>query len=149
MLLLITDDDRPAAVRLNDPPFRDRVDSVIGTLAMDIGLEQQEQPLNGRIAEDDDIVNAAEGRQDLGAFGGWHEGASRTLQPHDVLIVVHGNDQAVGFGRRTPQIPDVPDVQKIETSVGKGQATACQPILPNDLDQLRFLANSSHGSVSC
>ena len=41
-----------------------------------------------------------------------------------IAVVVHRDDQAIGFGRRRLQIADVADVQEIEAAVGEGDGSA-------------------------
>ena len=53
MAFFVADDDRPAAVRLHDRSFRDGFNGVVGTLAMGVRLQELQQTLDGRIAEDD------------------------------------------------------------------------------------------------
>jgi hypothetical protein len=53
MLFFVADDDRAAAVGLNDASLRHGFDRVVGALAVKIRLEEQQETLDGRIGEDD------------------------------------------------------------------------------------------------
>ena len=68
--LRIADDRRAAAVREHDRALGHGVDGVVGAFAVHVGLEQRQQPLDGRIAEDDDIVDAAQRADQLRTIGG-------------------------------------------------------------------------------
>ena len=87
---------------------------------MHVGLEALEQPRHGRVREDDDVVDAAERGDELGAVRRRAAPAGPALQRRHRLVVVDRDDQAVGLGRRALQVADVADVQQVEAAVGEG-----------------------------
>ena len=68
MVFLVADDGRSSAVGLDDRALGNRVDGVVGALAVHVRLQQPQQPFDGRIGEHDHVVDAAQGRHELGAF---------------------------------------------------------------------------------
>ena len=105
---------------------------------MHVGLHQQQQPLDVRIAEDDDVVDAAQRGDELGAIGRRQDRTARALQPGHRPIVVDRDDQAIGFGRRALQIPHVPDVQEVEAAVRERDGLARRSVARDRRDQFRF-----------
>ena len=83
------------------------------------GSSSIEQPLDGRIAEDDDVVHAAQRADQLRAIGRGQDRPPGALQRGHRPIVVDRHDQPVGLGRRALQISDVADVQQVEAAVGE------------------------------
>ena len=67
----------------------------------------------------DDVVDAAQRGDELGAIGGRHDRPARPLQRRDRRIVVDRDDEAIGFARGRLQVADVADVQQVEAAVGE------------------------------
>src|SRR5437870_487429 len=59
MILQVADNRRPPAVTAHGRALRDRLHRVVGALAVHVGLDEREQPLDGVVAEHDDVVDAA------------------------------------------------------------------------------------------
>ena len=67
---------------------------------MHVGLQPLEQPRDGGVGEDDDVVHAAKRRHQLRPAAAARTGRPAPLQPRHRPIVVHGDDQAIGLGGR-------------------------------------------------
>ena len=100
--LRIADDRGPAPVRADDVAFGHRVEGVVRALAVNVRPDQRQQPLHGLIVEDDDVVDAADGRHELGAVGRRQDRPARPLEPAHRSIAVDGDDEPVGFAPRRP-----------------------------------------------
>jgi hypothetical protein len=138
VLFLVTDNDRAAAIGLHDAALRNGIDSVVGTLAVHLGLQQQQQALGGSVAEHHDIVDRLKCGNDFGPLARWHDRSPRALQRGDRSIVVDGNDEAIRLSRGTAQVSNMSDVQEIEASVGESDSPTLSSVASDRLDQLIF-----------
>src|SRR6516164_4033255 len=60
MSLDVADDCDPAAVRADHVPLGNCIDGVVGALAVDVWLDQRQETRDGRVVEDDDVVDASD-----------------------------------------------------------------------------------------
>ena len=67
MLFRVADDGRAAAVGRDDGALGHGVDRVVGALAVHVRLHERQQRLDRRLAEHDDVVDAAKAGDELGA----------------------------------------------------------------------------------
>jgi hypothetical protein len=103
-----------------------------------LGLQQQQQALDGSVAEHHDIVDRLKCGDDFGPLARWYDRSPRTFQRGDRSIVVDGNDEAIGLSRGTAQVSNVSDVQEIEASVGESDSPTLSSVAGDHLDQLIF-----------
>ena len=68
VVLLVPDDRDPAAVAADGVALRHGVEGVVGTLAVDVGLQREQQRRDRRLGEDHDVIHAAQRGQELGAI---------------------------------------------------------------------------------
>ena len=73
--------------------------------------------------------------------------AARSLQGRHRSIVVHRDDQPIGFGRRALQVAHVADVQQIEAAVGERDPASRGAIARHRLDELGLRKNLSHPAL--
>ena len=102
---------------------------------MDVGLQQPQQPLDRQVVEHDDVVDAAEGGDELRAIGGGLHRTPFALQRSHRRIVVHRDNQPVAFGRRALQIAHVADVQEVEAAVGERERPPGRAIARDGFDK--------------
>ena len=89
-------------------------------------------------------MDAAQGGDELGAIRGGQNRPPGALQAGDGPIVVHRDDQPIGFSGRALQIPHVPDMQQIEAAVRKRNRLSRRTLARNRVDKL--LLRNHHGS---
>ena len=118
--LAIADDRRPSAELGHDRTLGHGVDGVVGAFAVHVRRDETQQPLDVRVGEHDDVVDAAEGGDELGALRRRQDRTPFTFQRRDRCIVVDRDDQAIGFLGGGLQVAHVADVQQIEAAVRKG-----------------------------
>ena len=87
---------------------------------MDVGPQREQQRRHGRLGKDDDVVDAAQRGDELGAIRRSAGSAGPAPSAADRRIVVDGDDEPIGLARRGLQVADVADVQQIEAAVGEG-----------------------------
>lgn len=129
MILWIAHDRDAAAVRAHRVALRDRLDRVVGALAVHIRMQQLEKRCHRWLIENDHVVHVTECRNQLGPIGGIQNGAVRAFEGRDRPIAVDPNDESIGLLRGRLEIPNMSDVQKIEAAVGEGVREAVRPIL--------------------
>ncbi len=71
------------------------------------------------LGKQDDVVHGAERGDQLRAGGAGQDRPARSLQRAHRVIVVDGDDQAIGFARGAVEVAHVADVQEVETAVGE------------------------------
>ena len=82
------------------------------------GRSSVKQRRDRRLAEDGDVIDAANRGNELGAYRrgqDWTAGPLRTCGE----IVVDGDDKTIGLRGGGPQISNMADVQEVEAAVGK------------------------------
>jgi hypothetical protein len=144
VVLRIAHDGDAAAVGAHGVAFGHGVGGVVGPLAVHVGLEQTEQPVDIRIREHDHVVDALDGRHHLGALGRREDRTPGPLEAGNRRVVVDRHDQAIGLGRRSLEVADVPDVEDVEAPVGKGHGLARGAVLAHQVLQFRFSYDSAH-----
>ena len=80
VILGIADDGDAAAVAADGLALGHGVDGVVGPLAVHVGLQREQQRRDRRLGEDDDVVDAAQRGDELGAIGGGQERPVRPLR---------------------------------------------------------------------
>ena len=118
MIFGISDNRDATAIPKDRCPLGNGVNRVVGPLAVHVGSKEFEKLGNGRFVKYGDVVDAAKRCHQFSAFGSFQNRSARPFRGRG-LIVVHGNDQPVGFQRGGVKIPDVTHMQEIETAVGK------------------------------
>ena len=103
---------------------------------MHVGLERGEQRADRRFREDDDVIDAAEGGDELGAIGSRKDGSALPFQRADGVIVVDRDHQHVGFASCGLEIADVADVQQVEAAVGECDRAPRRALLGDASHQL-------------
>ena len=144
MILRIADDGDTAAIGQHGLSLRDGVGRVVGALAMHVGLQQPKQAVYVRIGEQHDVIDVFERRDHLCAIGAAQDRPAGSLQRLYGIIVVDGDDQRVGLGRGTREIPHMTHVQDVETSVGKSNRASLSPFGENGLLEIALVQNPSH-----
>ena len=144
MLLPGADDDGPSAVRFHHRTLRHGLDGVVRALAVHIRLHDAQQPLDRRIAEDDDVVDRRKRRQDLCTLGRRDDGTAWAFQRRHRAVVIHRDDEPVGFAGGPRQIADVSHVDEIEAPVRKRQAPTLRSVASDGLHQLRLGHDPTH-----
>ena len=124
VILRVADNRDTAAVAFDDVALGDRVERVVGALAVDVRLQRFEQRADGRLGKDDDVVDAAQRRDELGPIGGGQHRPPLPFQRPHRVVVIDRDDQSVCLGGGGLQIADVADVQQVEASVGERHASA-------------------------
>src|SRR5205085_8458376 len=79
---------------------------------------------DGRLVENDDVVNGAQGRDRLGALALRYEGASVALETLHLFVAVDRDDKHVAERASAFEVSDVPDVKEVEAAVGEDDARA-------------------------
>ena len=121
---------------------------VVGAFAVDVGLDPAQQPFDGVVGEGHDVIDGAEGRDDFGALARGHGRPPRPFQPCDGCVLVHRDNQAIGFGGRALQVSHVADVQQIEAAIGKRNRAPRGAIVRDGVHQLGLAQHPSH-SLPC
>ena len=148
MALGVADDGRAAAVRLDDRTLGNGLDGVVGAFAVDVGLDPAQQAFDVVVGKRHDVIDRVERRDDLGPLGRRHHRPPRPLQPCDRCVLVHGDDEAIGFGGRALQVPHVADVQHIEAAVGERNRAPRGAVVRDGLHQLGLAQHPSHSLPS-
>ena len=144
VLLFVADDDGSAAVVVYDGSLGNRLHRIVGPLAMDLGSQQPQEARDSRVAEDDHVVDAGQSRKHLGTFGRGHDRTACPFQRPDARIVVHRDNQTVGFPGSARQIPHMADVQQVEAPVRERKTPPGRAVARHRVDQFLFGDDSSH-----
>ena len=88
MILWIADDGDAAAVPADDLALGHAVDGVVGAFAVNIGLQREQQPGDGRLGKHHDVVDAADRGDQLRAIARAENRAARPLQGGNRIVVV-------------------------------------------------------------
>jgi len=91
---------------------------------VDIRFEKYQQPTWIRVTKDNHVVHAAHRGDELGSLARRKHGSPGTFETRDRQVVVDGDNQSICFGRGALQVPDVADVQQVETAVGERERTS-------------------------
>ena len=102
---------------------------------MHVGLQQFEKRRHGRFRKYRDVINASKRGNQFGAVGGFENRATWPLGGRG-RIIIHGNDETVGFQRGRLKIPDVTHMQEVETAVGKCDGSSRASIGGDQLEKL-------------
>jgi hypothetical protein len=122
MILGVPDDGNPNAKACGRSALWHRFSGVVRALGVNVGAKVFEQRFNTRFAEDDDVVNDAESRNEKGPSAFAKDRAAGTFQFADAGVRVDAHDEDVAFTAGAFKITDVADVQRIKTPVGKNDA---------------------------
>jgi len=121
---------------------------VVGSLAMNIGLDRLEQRCNRGLVENDNVVDVPKRRDHLCTIGLVHNRSTTTLQPSNRLIVIDRDDQSVGLPRGILQVADMPDVEQIEATVCERVRQPLRSIARYALDQRIARQYDTHVGVA-
>src|SRR5947209_6253978 len=124
MILRVADDADAPAVGVYHVAFGDVLLRVVRPFGVDVGAKGQKEFGDGRLVEDYDVVNGAQGRDRLGALAFGDEGTVIALEASHLLVAVYADDEEVAEAARAFEVADVPDVQQIEAAVGEDDARA-------------------------
>ena len=102
---------------------------------MDVGLELRQKLGRGVLVEDNDRVHAGESRDDLRAFRLGQDRPALPLAALDGAVGVDSDDEPVPLSPGRLEIPDVADVEQVESAVGEDD--------PPSRGSLRAAASSS------
>ena len=91
---------------------------------MDVGAQGEQEFVDGRLVEDYDVVNGAQGRDRLGALAFGDEGAALALDMAHLLVAVYADDEEVAEVASAFEVADVPDVQEVEAAIGEDDTRA-------------------------
>ena len=117
MGLWIADDPRLATVPAHDLSLGDRLDGVVGALAMNVRLDELQQVGHGSVGKEDHVVDHAERGHELRTVRRRQNRPPNTLQRRDGLVIVHSDDQPIRLGGRCREVADMADVQQVEATV--------------------------------
>ena len=95
--------------------------SVVSALRVDMGADFLDHTGRPFLAENDYMIDKAEGTEDLGTIGFTIHGAVGPLQFSHRFVAVDRDHQSVAQGRRFPKIPDMTDMEHIESSIGQNE----------------------------
>ena len=144
MIFWIADDGNAAAVAEDGLALRHGVNGVIGTLAVDVGFQRQQQGRHGWLRKYDDVIHAAQGCHEFRTILFAEDWTASALQTADGSIVIDGNHQPIRFGGGSLQIANMTDVQQVEAAVCERHGTAGGAILGDRGEQGLARKNSAH-----
>lgn len=111
--------------------FRHILLSIVSAFGMNIRPQQANKTGHIRRIKNSDCVNVAERRQKLSAFLAWDARPAFPFESARARIGIHGHDQPAAQFLCGAQIPDMPDVKKIKTSVGQNDLFSSRTPLPD------------------
>ena len=132
----------------DDLAFRHGVDGVVGALAVHVGFDLPQQAFDGQLGKDDHVVGGTKRRHELGAIGRGHHRAIGALQRRDRCVIVDRDDQTIPFPACALEVPDVTDVQNVETPVGEGNRAASAAVVLDEIDELTISDDHERPSVA-
>src|SRR5688572_4690574 len=138
MILRISDDDDAPAVRLHDLRFRHGLFGVVRSLAVEVGLQSLKHPRRAALAEDRDVRDSANRRNDLRPLPLRHDRTPRAFDRPYRLVAVHGDDENVRHTRRILEIANMSDVENVEDAVGERDLLAALALRGEGVDELVF-----------
>ena len=118
MVLGVAGDGDPPAVGADLRGLGDGLRRVVGALHLHVGPERADDRHDVLRLEQDDVVHAAERRDDLGALGRGDDGPSGPLvckRAEDVAV--HRHDEEVALPARALEVAQVADVEQVEQAV--------------------------------
>src|SRR5437763_16063941 len=110
MIFRVADDADAPAVGVYHVAFGDVLLGVVRPFGVDVGAKGQKEFGDGRLVEDYDIVNGAQGRDRLGALAFGGDGAVIALEASHLLVTVYADDEEVAEVARALAVADVADV---------------------------------------
>jgi len=124
MIFRVADDADAPAVGVYHVAFGDVLLCVVCAFGVDVGAKRQKEFGDGRLVEDYDVVNCAQGRDRLGSLALRDEGAALAFESKHLLVAVYADDEEVAEVARAFEVADVPDVQEVEAAIGEDDARA-------------------------
>ena len=100
------------------------VGGVVTAFRIDVRADGVDESGDARFSEKGDVIDAAEGGEDLGAVEFSVDGAGGAFESADRGVGVEGNDEGVAEGASMLEVADVTGVKEVEAAVGEDQATA-------------------------
>ena len=120
MVLWIAHDGDPPAVTLHHLPLRHGLRGVVGPLAVNVGLEGQEEIVHRVLGEDHHPVDRVKRGHQQGAILLVLERPVLALELLHRGVGVDAHDQEVALGPGALEIAGVADVEEIEAAVREG-----------------------------
>src|SRR6266481_244923 len=142
MIFWIADNGNSNAETFGRSSLWNRLRRVVGTFGVNVRAKVFEQTLDGRFAEDDDVIDGVESRHEEGASIFVEDRTAGAFQSADDRVRVDADDENVTFAAGTFEITDMADVQCIKAAVGENDALsalfvlrqfAAEPFARNDL----------------
>src|SRR3954471_3718613 len=117
MVFDVVEDAYDATERLNQRRLRQRLVRVVAAFDEYVRLQRTQKVLRRVFGERDDVVDAAERREDLGPVFEWVYGAAVALQATHAVIAIQPDNEYVAEGASLVQKRGVPSVHDVETAV--------------------------------
>ncbi len=119
MLLGISNNRDPNAEARRFFAFRNRVDSVIGALGVDIWMKVAQESAHVGLVENYDVIHGGESGNKFGPRLRGQNRAARTFESADTRIGIYRDDEDIAFTARAFEIAHVSRVQNVEAAVGE------------------------------
>src|SRR5262249_36541788 len=126
-----------------------RVRGVVRPLGMDIRPQPRDEPVGRVLVEDEDMIDVAQGGEDLGALLGGHHRSSGALETRHRGVAVDADEEHVAESACGVQVPQVTDVQEIEAAVGEDDTLALRAQAGGELRRLVDRHGPSAGPRAC
>lgn len=104
---------------------------IVSAFGMNVRPQQANKIGHIRRVKNGDCVNIAQRRQKLSAFLARDARPAFPFESARTRIRIHGHDQPAAQFFRGAQIPDMPDVKKIKTSIGQNDLFSSGTPLPD------------------
>ena len=143
MALGVADDGRSAAISPHYRPLGHGLGSVVGPFAVNVRLQLNQESLDGRAAEHDDIIDAAQCGDKRRTIGSAKNRPPGPLQRGNGSIVVDGHNQPIALGGSRVKKAHVAHVQQIEAAVREYDGESGRAILRDGAHELLFGENLS------
>src|SRR5262249_13854853 len=103
---------------------------------MDVGPQPRDEPVGRVLVEDDDVIDVAQGGEDLRALLGGHHRSAGALETRHRGVAVDADEEHVAESACGVQVPEVTDVQEIEAAVGEDNTLALRAQAGGELRRL-------------
>src|SRR5579884_1811587 len=148
MILRVTDNYHPAAAFLDHIALGNSLRRVVRAFGVNVRPDFSDQRADIGFIENDDRINIRQRRKDFCSLLCRHDRTPGPLQRTHARIAIHCHNHAApqSFGRM--EIPHVPDMQQVKTSVRQNDFFAGAPPLRHTLPQPWAAENLGIGIIS-
>lgn len=122
MILRVADDGDAPSVGTHHVAFRDGILCVVCPFCVNVRAQDEQKLYHCWLMKDRNVINRANGRDQLGALALWQQWPSLTLELSNLSIAIDTDDEQVAKSARGFKVANMSNVQKVEATVCEDDA---------------------------